>query len=115
MPVYVWEGMVRGKVQKGELEAPSKSAVLARLRQMQVQPIPDKIKEKGKLFLGPVLTSFGKISVTVRDGEEPRISWQARWHKTPAKIEIRVPGFAPTETSPSEEGSITLKKGEKRK
>ncbi|MGH7808045.1 MAG: type II secretion system F family protein [Thermodesulfobacteriota bacterium] len=42
--------MVRGKVQKGELEAPSKSAVLARLRQMQVQPIPDKIKEKGKLF-----------------------------------------------------------------
>ncbi|MGH7889211.1 MAG: type II secretion system F family protein [Thermodesulfobacteriota bacterium] len=50
MPVYVWEGMVRGKVQKGELEAPSKSAVLARLRQMQVQPIPDKIKEKGKLF-----------------------------------------------------------------
>ncbi len=50
MPVYVWEGMVRGKVQKGELEAPNKSAVLARLRQMQVQPIPDKIKEKGKLF-----------------------------------------------------------------
>lgn len=50
MPVYVWEGIVRGKVQKGELEAPSKSAVLARLRQMQVQPIPDKIKEKGKLF-----------------------------------------------------------------
>lgn len=50
MPVYLWEGMVRGKVQKGELEAPSKSAVLARLRQMQVQPIPDKIKEKGKLF-----------------------------------------------------------------
>jgi len=50
MPVYVWEGMVRGKIQKGELEAPSKSAVLARLRQMQVQPIPDKIKEKGKLF-----------------------------------------------------------------
>jgi type IV pilus assembly protein PilC len=50
MPVYLWEGVVRGKVQKGELEAPSKSAVLARLRQMQVQPIPDKIKEKGKLF-----------------------------------------------------------------
>ncbi len=50
MPVYVWEGTVKGKVQKGELEAPSKSAVLARLRLMQVQPIPDKIKEKGKLF-----------------------------------------------------------------
>ena len=50
MPVYVWEGRVRGKIQKGEIEAPNKSAVLARLRQMQVQPIPDKVKEKGKLF-----------------------------------------------------------------
>jgi len=50
MPVYVWEGIVRGKVQKGEIEAPSKSAVLARLRQMQVQPIPERIKEKGRFF-----------------------------------------------------------------
>jgi type IV pilus assembly protein PilC len=60
MPVYVWEGIVRGKVQKGELEAPSKSAVLARLRQMQVQPIPDKIKEKGKLF--SLKFQFGGVS-----------------------------------------------------
>ena len=38
MPVFAWEGVVRGKIQKGEMEAPSKSAVLARLRQMQVKP-----------------------------------------------------------------------------
>ncbi|MBI4229112.1 MAG: type II secretion system F family protein, partial [Deltaproteobacteria bacterium] len=50
MPVYAWEGVVRGKIQKGELEAPSKSAVLARLRQMQIKPIPSRVKEKGKLF-----------------------------------------------------------------
>jgi len=50
MPVYAWEGIVRGKIQKGELEAPSKSAVLARLRQMQIKPIPSRVKEKGKLF-----------------------------------------------------------------
>ena len=47
MPVFVWEGRVRGQVEKGEMEAPNKSAVLARLRQMQIQPIPTKIKPKG--------------------------------------------------------------------
>ena len=60
MPVYVWEGRVRGKIQKGEIEAPNKSAVLARLRQMQVQPIPDKVKEKGKLFVFKF--QFGGVS-----------------------------------------------------
>lgn len=50
MPVFVWEGRVRGSLQKGEMEAPSKSAVLARLRQMQIQPLPNKIKEKGRLL-----------------------------------------------------------------
>ena len=32
------------------MEAPNKSAVLARLRQMQIQPIPTKIKPKGRLL-----------------------------------------------------------------
>ncbi|HXG30368.1 MAG TPA: type II secretion system F family protein [Thermodesulfobacteriota bacterium] len=50
MPVYVWEGIVKGKIQKGEIEAPNRSAVFARLRQMQVQPIPERIKEKGRFF-----------------------------------------------------------------
>ncbi|MFQ5786760.1 MAG: type II secretion system F family protein [Thermodesulfobacteriota bacterium] len=50
MPVYAWEGRVRGKIQKGEMDAPSKSAVIARLRQMQIKPIPNRIRERGKLF-----------------------------------------------------------------
>jgi type IV pilus assembly protein PilC len=50
MPVFVWEGRLGGSMKKGEMDAPSKSAVLARLRQMQIQPIPNRIKEKGKLF-----------------------------------------------------------------
>ena len=50
MPVFVWQGRMAGVLKKGEMEAPSKSAVLARLRQMQIQPIPNRIKEKGKLF-----------------------------------------------------------------
>lgn len=60
MPVFVWEGRFGGTIKKGEMDAPSRSAVLARLRQMQIQPIPNRIKEKGKLF-GLNIT-FGSIS-----------------------------------------------------
>lgn len=50
MPVYVWEGRLKGRMQKGEIDAPSRSAVITRLRQMRVTPIPGKIKVKGSLF-----------------------------------------------------------------
>lgn len=60
MPVFVWQGRVGGALKKGEMEAPNKSAVLTRLRQMQIQPIPNRIKEKGK-FLS-LSFSFGSIS-----------------------------------------------------
>lgn len=50
MAVYVWQGRLRGKIEKGEMEAPSRSAVLARLRGMQIQPIPEKIKEKSSIL-----------------------------------------------------------------
>ncbi len=60
MPVFVWEGRFGGSIKKGEMDAPSRSAVLARLRQMQIQPIPNRIKEKGKLF--GLNFAFGSIS-----------------------------------------------------
>lgn len=60
MPVFVWHGKMGGAIKKGEMEAPSKSAVLARLRQMQIQPIPNRIKEKGKLF--GLDLAFGSVS-----------------------------------------------------
>lgn len=63
MPVFVWQGRLGGALKKGEMEAPSKSAVLARLRQMQIQPIPGRIKEKGRLF--DLSMTFG--SITTRD------------------------------------------------
>jgi len=50
MPVYAWQGRVRGRIQKGEMDAPSKSAVITRLRQMHIKPIPNRIREKGKLL-----------------------------------------------------------------
>ncbi|TDI97239.1 MAG: type II secretion system F family protein [Deltaproteobacteria bacterium] len=50
MAVYVWQGKLKGKIEKGEMEAPSRSAVLARLRGMQIRPIPEKIKEKSSFL-----------------------------------------------------------------
>nr|WP_320050584.1 type II secretion system F family protein [uncultured Desulfuromonas sp.] len=47
MAKFSWEGKVRdGKVQKGEMEAPSEAIVRAQLRRQGI--MPSKVKEKGK-------------------------------------------------------------------
>lgn len=49
MPVFLWEGKTaQGKVMKGEMEAANQAAVLARLRSQRIQPIPTRVREKGK-------------------------------------------------------------------
>lgn len=49
MPVYRWQGISpRGEVLAGEMEAPTRDAVLVRLRSQRIQPVPAKIREKGK-------------------------------------------------------------------
>ncbi|MBI2986000.1 MAG: type II secretion system F family protein [Deltaproteobacteria bacterium] len=49
MPVFVWEGRTaQGKILKGEMEAVSQEAVFARLRSQRIQPIPARVREKGK-------------------------------------------------------------------
>jgi len=49
MPVFLWEGKTaQGKVLKGEMEAANPEAVLARLRSQRIQPIPARVREKGK-------------------------------------------------------------------
>ena len=51
MAVFRWQGVsARGEVLAGEMEAPTRDAVLVRLRSQRIQPIPAKIKEKGKGF-----------------------------------------------------------------
>jgi type IV pilus assembly protein PilC len=48
MPKFRWEGVsAGGAVMQGEMEAPTRSAVLARLRFQRIQPLPGKVKEKG--------------------------------------------------------------------
>jgi type IV pilus assembly protein PilC len=68
MAVYRWQGISpRGEVLTGEMEAPTRDAVLVRLRSQRIQPVPAKIKEKGKGF-GKELTipGFGD-SISHRD------------------------------------------------
>ena len=49
MPVFVWDGKTaQGKILKGEMEAASQDAVFARLRSQRIQPIPARVREKGK-------------------------------------------------------------------
>src|SRR5215470_656917 len=49
MAVFRWQGVSsRGEVLAGEMEAPTRDAVLVRLRSQRIQPVPAKIKEKGK-------------------------------------------------------------------
>lgn len=51
MPVFVWEGKTaQGKTLKGEMEALNQQAVLARLRSQRIQPVPTRVREKGKGF-----------------------------------------------------------------
>jgi type IV pilus assembly protein PilC len=49
MAVFRWQGVSpRGEVIQGEMEAATRDAVLVRLRAQRIQPIPSKVKEKGK-------------------------------------------------------------------
>jgi type IV pilus assembly protein PilC len=49
MPVYRWQGVSpRGETLKGEMDAPSREAVMIRLRTQRIQPVPAQIKEKNR-------------------------------------------------------------------
>lgn len=49
MPTFVYEGRTAsGKILRGDMEAPSREAVIQRLRAQRIQPITKRIREKGK-------------------------------------------------------------------
>lgn len=68
MAVFRWQGVSpRGEVLAGEMEAPTRDAVLVRLRSQRIQPIPAKIKEKGRgLDRSLTIPGFGE-SIKQRD------------------------------------------------
>jgi type IV pilus assembly protein PilC len=48
MPTFLWEGKTaQGKVIRDEIEASSREAVFAILRERRIRPIPNRIREKG--------------------------------------------------------------------
>ncbi|MBF0305573.1 MAG: hypothetical protein HQL41_07995, partial [Alphaproteobacteria bacterium] len=53
------------------------------------------------LSFGPAPTSFGAVSLRVEAGRDAvALSWTARWHGAPPRIEIRLPGAAPVLAGP---------------
>ncbi|MFN8544313.1 MAG: type II secretion system F family protein [Candidatus Binatia bacterium] len=49
MPVFKWQGVSpKGAALSGEMEAPTREAVIIRLRSQRIQPNPGRIREKGK-------------------------------------------------------------------
>ena len=51
MPVFAYQGRTAsGKILRGSMEAPTREAVINRLRAQRIQPIPTRIKERGKGF-----------------------------------------------------------------
>ncbi len=49
MAVFRWQGVSpRGEMLAGEMEAPTRDAVVVRLRSQRIQPLPQKIREKGR-------------------------------------------------------------------
>ncbi len=68
MAIYRWQGITpRGETISGEMEAATRDAVLARLRSQRIQPIPAKIRERGKgLDKQITIPGFGE-SIKTRD------------------------------------------------
>lgn len=71
---------------------------------------PEWLRQDRALSIGPIHTSYGPLSLTLRpQGSTVRIEWTAKWHTLPAPpMEIRLPGTAPVEVSPAQ-NSIDLK------
>ena len=58
--------------------------------------IKEWLDQEKELYLGPTLTSFGKITLHLKPSKkEITLFWEASWHDAPPKIEVRLPGFTP--------------------
>ena len=57
--------------------------------------LPEWLVQRSPLFMGPIQTTYGPVSVTITPGDPLRVEWQAEWRTAPPAIEIRLPGFPP--------------------
>lgn len=68
MPVFAYEGRTSsGKVLRGNMEAPSREAVINRLRAQRIQPNTNKIKERGRGLDRDISVPGFKQKVKTRD------------------------------------------------
>lgn len=65
MAVYRWEGISpRGETMRGEMEATTRDAVILRLRSQRIQPVPARIREKGRLERDLSIPGLGERTKT---------------------------------------------------
>jgi hypothetical protein len=64
--------------------------------------IPGDWRQRGEtLSFGPAPTPFGPLTVTLEsDGTEAAVSWDAEWRGAEPKLEVRLPGCAPSYPGP---------------
>ncbi|MBP6342893.1 MAG: hypothetical protein KA403_03055 [Candidatus Omnitrophica bacterium] len=81
-----WILMVRNMFVREELEA--NTVIL-------LSGIPKEwIRDQQLLSLGPTLTPFGDISVSLNvQGENVQVNWQAAWNGQPPSVEINLAGY----------------------
>ena len=52
------------------------------------------LRENKHLSMGPILTAYGPITVTITVNSHIQISWEAKWHGRPPVLEVHLPGHA---------------------
>ncbi|WP_193164381.1 hypothetical protein [Microbulbifer hainanensis] len=56
---------------------------------------------EGPIRFGPALTRFGRISLEITPGAQPRVSWNAEWYRQAPPMEIRALGYVPASADPA--------------
>lgn len=54
----------------------------------------------GPIRFGPAPTRFGALSLEIIPGDNPKITWAAKWHRAAPPIEVRALGYAPAIAAP---------------
>jgi len=49
---------------------------------------------------GPAPTRFGAVTLEIRPGDRPQVSWSGDWHRQAPPIEVRALGYAPVSAGP---------------
>jgi hypothetical protein len=72
--------------------------------------LPQWLAKGSSMSIGPALTSWGPMDVTIDvSGETVQVRWAGRWRREKPEVEVRVPGFGPV-VAPADSGAVRLEK-----